>query len=581
MQILLISIDAKFIHSNPAIYDLQAYARAYGGFRDEIGRAEFTINQSRDYILGKLYEAQADIYCFSCYIWNISLIKALTDSLKKVRPECEIWWGGPEVSFNAVQLLSENPALSGIMRGEGEETFLELCRHYLTAAPEDGAQGSCDQMPEDGAQGSGEEAPALSGIRGITFRKGQEAVENPPRDPIDLSTLPFCYEALDDLQLKNRIIYYETSRGCPFGCSYCLSSIDRRVRFRSLPVVYRELDFFIEHEVAQVKFVDRTFNCNHEHTMAIWRYLIAHDREITNFHFEIAVELLNEEEIELLSTMRPGLVQLEIGVQTTNEATLKEIHRPADMEHLRALVARLHAPRNIHLHLDLIAGLPFEDLARFRQSFDEVFAMAPDQLQMGFLKVLKGSYMYEHRDEYDCAYDAQAPFEVLCTKWLSYGDVLELKLVEEMVELYYNSGQFVHSLPYVMAMYGSAYDFFLQLGTFYRNEGYDYLASSRMQRYEILRSFAKMLPIDKKHLDECLVTDLYLRENLKKRAAWMCDLKGCKRELRALEDALQIREDAFCHIEPFAEHFAVFDYRKRDRLDHNATLTYYPRTAER
>ena len=294
-------------------------------------------------------------------------------------------------------------------------------------------------------EGKGEEY--LCGIKGISYRKHDgEIEENQWREIMDLSKVPFVYEDMDEF--RNKIIYYETSRGCPFSCSYCLSSVDKCLRFRDLKLVKKELQFFLDNEVPQVKFVDRTFNCKHDHALEIWRYIAENDNGITNFHFEISADLLNEEELALLGTMREGLVQLEIGVQSTNPKTIGEIKRTMRFEKVSDAVKRVNAGRNIHQHLDLIAGLPYEDYESFGKSFNDVYALSPEQLQLGFLKVLKGSYMEEHTEEYGLVYKSLPPYEVLYTKWLSYEDVLKLKRIEEMVEVC-DRGQFSYTLEHL------------------------------------------------------------------------------------------------------------------------------------
>ena len=433
-RIILAAVNAKYIHSNLAVYSLQAYARERG---IPVELAEYTINQTKDEILQGIFKRKPDMLCFSCYIWNISYIKELIADLHKVLPQTQIWVGGPEVSFDAEKVLNENEGIVGVMRGEGEATFAELSSWYLN--------------PSD-AIGQ------LRSICGITYREKDGGIQvNPDRESLDLSTLPFPYEDLKDF--AHRIIYYESSRGCPFSCSYCLSSIDKRLRFRSLELVTKELQFFIDHRVPQVKFVDRTFNCKRDHAMTIWKYLMEHDNGITNFHFEIAADLLTEEDLELFRQMRPGLIQLEIGVQSTNPGTIDEIHRRMDFEKVRTVVRRIQKGRNIHQHLDLIAGLPFEDYERFANSFRDVYKLHPEQLQLGFLKVLKGSYMQEHITEYEGLYSGKEPYEILSTRWLPYGDVLRLKQVEEMVEVYYNSGQFRNLLAEIENRYDNMFFF--------------------------------------------------------------------------------------------------------------------------
>ena len=403
----------KYIHSNLAVYSLKAYAKKY---QDQIGLAEYTINQNPDDILKGIYRDHPEVLCISCYIWNISYVRNLIREVHKVLPDTAIWLGGPEVSYDAGKVLEEHPEVTGVMKGEGEVTFLELAGFYLEGISE------------------------LAKIEGITYREGDQIQENPWRGITDLSTIPFVYKDLK--KFENRIIYYESSRGCPFSCGYCLSSIDKKLRFRDLELVKEELQFFLDHNVPQVKFVDRTFNCKHDHAMAIWKYLIAHDNGITNFHFEVAADLLNEEEIALIRTMRPGMIQLEIGVQSTNPDTIREIHRKMDFAQVSEVVTRVQEGHNVHQHLDLIAGLPYEDYDSFGKSFCDVYQLRPQQLQLGFLKVLKGSFMYQAAPEYGCVCQSREPYEVLYTRWLPYDDVLRLKLVEEMVEVYYNSNQF-------------------------------------------------------------------------------------------------------------------------------------------
>ncbi len=417
MKILLTAVNAKYIHSNLAVYSLGAYAQVYRITDAQIVIREYTINQAVADILADIYREKPDVLCFSCYIWNISYVEELAEEFHKLCPGVPVWVGGPEVSYGTERFLREHPAVFGAMIGEGEQTFLELCEHYAKSSPEEN----------------------LRRIAGIAYRGGDGICFTAQRDVIDMSRIPFCYR--DMTEFENRIVYYESSRGCPFRCSYCLSSVDKRLRFRSPALVKEELAFFLENRVPQVKFVDRTFNCKHEHAMEIWRFIHEHDNGVTNFHFEVSADLLTEEELELLGTMRPGLVQLEIGVQSTNDATIQEIHRTMDLKRLQEVVARIAAGRNIHQHLDLIAGLPYEGYETFAKSFDEVYAWKPDQLQLGFLKVLKGSYLHGNAAEYGLKYRTKPPYEVMETRWLSFDEVLLIRQVEEMLEVYYNSGQ--------------------------------------------------------------------------------------------------------------------------------------------
>lgn len=486
MKILLVAVNAKYIHSNPALYSLKAYAGQMENRRIEI--VEYTINHRREEILADLYRQRPDMLAVSCYIWNWELVSMLLREIPKILPETEIWLGGPEVSYNPEQVLEQFPMVKGIMVGEGEETFREL------------------------AEGKRE----LSEISGIVYRQ-EGIVRTRERELLDLSRVPFLYNDLS--AFTNRILYYESSRGCPYQCSYCLSSIDRTVRFRDIDVVKRELQFFLDQRVAQVKFVDRTFNCNHEHAVKIWRYLLENDNGVTNFHFEIEADILTQEEMEILSRMRPGYIQMEIGVQTTNPETLREIRRHTDMGRLREVVAQIRQGHNIHIHLDLIAGLPYEDDERFARSFNEVYNMQPHQLQLGFLKILKGSPMHDMADAYGVQYLSVPPYEVLSTRWLPYEKVLLLKEVEGMVEVYYNSGQFDYSMRLLVQVFSDAFSLYQALADFCRREGYLEQAQARTARYQALLAFMmSVMPKDRERLcREVLTYDFYLREHVKNR----------------------------------------------------------------
>ena len=541
MKILLAACNAKYIHSNPAVYDLKAYAAAY---KDSVQIKEFTINQPKDEIMKEIYRSGADVVCFSCYIWNISFVRELIRDLKKILPDTVFWAGGPEVSFHAKNFLEDMPQVTGIMKGEGEETFLALAGYYL--------------------EGKGR----LEEISGIVFRKENEIVDNGFREPVDLDRIPFIYENPENFE--NRIIYYESSRGCPFSCSYCLSSIDRKLRFRSLSLVKKELQFFLDHRVPQVKFVDRTFNCRHEHAMEIWKYILEHDNGVTNFHFEVSADLFREDELELIGRMRPGLIQLEIGVQSANPETLEAVHRKTDLEKLRRNVEKIRSFHSVHQHLDLIAGLPCEDYESFRRSFDFVYSMKPDQLQLGFLKVLKGSLMEEKAREYGITCKSLEPYEVFTTRWISYEEILKLKTVESMVEVYYNSGQFQYTLNWLTGFWEDAFSFYEDLGRFYERKGYEELSHSRIRRYEILLEFLHEKPeISVAEAAGRMVYDLYLRENLKKRPLFAADQKPYEKAVWSYRKEHQVPKTA--HIEVFSDGTAVlFDYDRRDPLSHNA-----------
>lgn len=579
MKVLLTAVNAKYIHSNLAIYSMKAYAEKKGCWGAEIQLAEYTINQQQDGILRKIYEEKPDVLCFSCYIWNISFIKELIQDLKKILPETRIWVGGPEVSYDAERFLKEMPQVTGVMCGEGEATFLEVVKSYAQWENQ-------EQEPE-----------MLDNIPGIVYRKGQELIVTGNRDILDMDELVFPYENLS--LFEHKIIYYESSRGCPFSCSYCLSSIDKKLRFRSLSLVKEELQFFLDNKVPQVKFVDRTFNCKKEHAMEIWKYLKEHDNGVTNFHFEIAADLLSENEIALISTMRPGLIQLEIGVQSTNEKTLEEIRRKTSFSEICKKVQAVAAGENVHQHLDLIAGLPYEDYESFKKSFCDVYALKPQQLQLGFLKVLKGAYMQEMAEAYGCVYKSKEPYEVLKTRWLTYGEISRLKGVEEMTEVYYNSGQFSYTLEALEKEFPDAFTMYEAFADFYEEKGYFAVSHARISRYEILREFLREKEIQNlEFYDELMVLDLYARENLKTRPSWAMDLKPYKKQIQEfytkeeeqpgiLKDyqGYQARQmEKMTHLEVFTYNVlegktekgiypVVFDYKKRNPLTYQGEIS--------
>ena len=501
MQFLLVAVNAKYIHTNPALYSLRAYAGKE--LIPFVSMAEYTINNRVEEVLGSLYLKDPDVIGFSCYIWNFHFIQELLRELPKVLPETEIWLGGPEVSFDGQEALKKFPMVRGIMAGEGEQTFKDLLSFYVAK----------DHPKMKSGYGN------LLEIPGLVLPEGSSLA----RTPLDFSTVPFPYDDLGEF--KNKIIYYESSRGCPFRCSYCLSSIDKTVRFRDMELVMRELQYFLDHNVPQVKFIDRTFNCSRSRALEIWKYLADHDNGITNFHFEIAAELLGREELELLKIMRPGLLQLEIGVQTTNPETLRKINRPADPEKIAGIVKEIKSGENIHVHLDLIAGLPYEGYDSFGRSFDCVYRMTPHQLQLGFLKVLKGTAIWEQAEAYGIVYGDRMPYEVLYTKWLSYGEVLKLKRIEEMVELYYNSNQFVYTLSALEREFSAPFAMFEELAAYYEKNGYLVNSPARSYRYQVLLDFVKdRIPEKTELFKELLTFDLYLRENAKSRPSFARDL---------------------------------------------------------
>ena len=609
MKFLLVAINAKYIHSNLGIYSLKAYAEkelrkkkkaalagtgklvssvaeagAQGAEWEADGAvvtetqsvagvssgqvqveiAEYTINHQMDQILQDIYRRKPDVIGFSCYIWNIQYIQPFLKDIPKVLPDVKIWMGGPEVYYRAESFLKEEPTVTGVMVGEGEATLAELAEVYGEAEDID---------------------IRLEQVRGIVFRKTSgEILHTPVRPLLPMDEIPFSYNNLEGME--HRIIYYESSRGCPYSCSYCLSSIDKTVRFRSLDLVMKELDYFLERKVPQVKFVDRTFNCKKSHALAIWRYLLEHDNGVTNFHFEISADLIDEEELEVMEQMRPGLIQLEIGVQTTNPDTITEIRRKMNLDRLKQVVDKINGFHNIHQHLDLIVGLPYENYERFCQSFDDVYWMRPEQLQLGFLKVLTGSYMAEKTQDYGLLYHQEPPYEVLATKWLDYGQVLRLKAVEDMVEVHYNSGQYTETLREMEQHWASPYAMFEALADYYERLGYTGIAINRLTRYEILFGFLQETEPEKTERYRDLLTyDLYLRENIKSRPAFLRDespwktlrrefFQGEEKEPKYLKgyegyDSRQMAKMA--HLEVFGDgRVVVFDYKNRDPLTYNA-----------
>ena len=557
MEILLVAINAKYIHSNLGVFALKSYVKEQGY---EVSMKEYTINHNIDAILEDIYMKKPGVVAFSCYLWNISYVNELVKELHRLLPQTEIWLGGPEVSYDAMEHMEKYPEIKGIMIGEGELTFLDVCKHY------------CGEMD-------------LSEINGIVYRnENGKVLATHERECMNLDDLPFPYPNLEEM--KNRILYYESSRGCPFSCSYCLSSVDRKLRFKSLPKVFEELQMFIDARVPQVKFVDRTYNAKVEHALAIWNYIKEHDNGITNFHFEIAADILREEEIECLKTMRPGLVQLEIGVQSTNRRTIEEIHRVMDVKKVAGVTSELKQAENMNLHLDLIAGLPYEDHKTFQKSFDDLHEMRPHQLQLGFLKVLKGSYMAEHIDEYELLYHNRPPYEVLRTKWISFDEIIALKEVEQMVETYYNSNQFSTLIGLCMYLrkqhYGqeNAYRFYEEVAQYYKKNGYFGMQHARIKRYEILLSYIlekKKLPgneyseWDEELFIQAAVFDLYLRENMKSRPGFAKELG---REGKECRKKFGIKR----HMEEFSYDFTegeFYRFNQMPKKEQNIMTFYY------
>ena len=551
MKALLTALNAKYIHTNLALYSLSQYASEY---KDEVELLEYTINNRMDMLIQKIYEKKPDVLFFSCYIWNIEYVKDAAREIHKLLPQTDIWLGGPEVSYEESVFLKKESYLKGVMLGEGEITFKELMRYYC-----------CKDIE-------------LSDVGGIMYRDNDSIIKTKTQQLIDMDELPFVY---GDLSLfENKIIYYESSRGCPFKCSYCMSSIDRTVRYRSLGLVKKELKFFLDNRVMQVKFLDRTFNVNEKRTVEIFKFINENDNNITNFHFEIEADLLTDDEIRILNSMRPGLVQLEIGVQSTNKVTLKEIDRHMDFDYVASVCGKIRSASNVHVHLDLIAGLPYEDIESFRKSFNDVYYVRPHELQLGFLKMLKGSKMHRFAGKYGIIYNDRAPYEVFSTNWLSYDDIIRLKGVEDMLEVYYNSGLFPNSIRYLENFFETPFDLYDGLAAYYQALGLQEISHTRISRYNILYEYAMKILKDAAstaksgyevyagEFAQLLVFDLYLRENLKTRPDFACDIKYCKEKTSDIYKVFSDK-DKHCniHVEPFE--VDVMDYADKNKATKN------------
>lgn len=627
MKVLLVAINAKYIHSNLAIYTLQAYAKSKG---IDVEIAEYTINNYAEEIMADIYRKKPDFLGFSCYIWNISYVTDIAKELHKVLPNMAIWFGGPEVSYESENYLKEHTYVDGIMIGEGEETLCELVRSYeeyfketLVKQEENNVIESNAELIK-GVKGIEEEnkgilknAPRivsrLKNIRGIVIRNQVnesksdaeiQIINTGMRPYLDLDEVPFPYNNID--KFANRIIYYESSRGCPYSCSYCMSSIDKRVRFRSMELVKKELKFFIDNNITQVKFVDRTFNCNKQRTLEIWKFIKENDNGITNFHFEISADILSDEEIEMMKDMRPRLIQLEIGVQSTNEKTIDAIKRKMDFAKLSDIVNRINDTNKVHQHLDLIAGLPYEDYESFRLSFNDVYGLRPEQLQLGFLKVLKGSLMHEEAEKYGIVYKSNPVYEVLKTKWLSYDDVLKLKQIEDVLEVYYNSRQFENTMEYLLRFFETPFDMYEHIANYYDENNLFGIKHTRINRYIILldmlgKTVLKKLDKEYNIARQLLVHDLYLREKVKSRPEFAEDMNIYKdkyNELYKNEEQIRAILPAYnqydtkqiarmTHIEHYTidiqelinnkkiiekDYFILYDYLERNPINYQARI---------
>ncbi len=467
MKVLLTTLNSKYVHSNLALKYLYAVCAKRG---DILELREFTVNNGDDYIYGEILRNEYDMVCFSCYIWNTERILYLAENLKKARPETIFLLGGPEVTFRAAEVMKKNRHIDFLLQGEGEESFPRL----LDAVSDPDGAGS------------------FAGIRGLLYRREGKIYINPVPEPTEFGEIPFPFRSL--VGEADKIMYYESSRGCPFSCSYCISSLEKKVRPLPLERVREDLSYFIYKNVRQVKFVDRTFNYDSNRCMEILRYLMETDNGVTNFHFEICGDLMEQKILDLLSRARPGLFQFEIGVQSTNEETLRAIHRRCDFLKLKANVERLVEMGNIHIHLDLIAGLPYEDYESFGGSFNRVYSMKPHMLQLGFLKILPGTPIWEQAEEYEYQYQSKAPYEVISNMFLSAGELAKLKMVEHVFDLYYNKGGFEKTLKYLaLVQHGSPFSFYEEFAQFYYQSGFQHRSHKKEDLYRIMNLYGSRM----------------------------------------------------------------------------------------
>ncbi len=462
MKIILCSLNSKFIHSNLAIRYLEKYVEDISN----VEILEYTINQNIDFIVSEIYKQKPDLIGFSTYIWNIEETLKICEILKMVLPSIKILLGGPEVSFDGKQILEDKPFIDFIIYGEGEVTFKELAEEFIN------------------------NSESYENILGLIYRKGEIIYKNRERPLIkNLDTIPSPYLNVGN-EFENKIVYYESSRGCPFGCEFCLSSTIHGVRYFGIERVKKDLEQLIEGKVNQVKFVDRTFNANKKHIMAIMNFIIDKNPVDINFHFEVTAHLLDEETLEFLRNVKEGLFQFEIGVQSTNDETINVVGRTTDFDKLVYVVERIKSYKNIHQHLDLIAGLPYEGYTTFKKSFNDVYDIRPEKLQLGFLKLLKGSGLRLNEKEYGYKYLNAPPYEVLENNYITYGEIIKLKSIEDLVEKYYNDGFFKNSLEFVIInFFEDSFSFYEDFSLFWDIKDYGKISHSKNSLYEIIMEY--------------------------------------------------------------------------------------------
>lgn len=464
MKVILTTLNSKFIHSCLSIRYLQGYVKDL----ITVDIEEYTINQSIDYITSEIFKMKPDIIGFSTYIWNLTETLQICEILKMVKPDIKIFLGGPEVSFDSKDIMKDNKFIDFIIYGEGEETFREFIQGEIAG----------DTNHSD--------------IRGLVYREGDKIVENRPRPLMkDLNKIPTLYENIGD-EFENKIVYFESSRGCPFGCKFCLSSTIDGVRYFGIERVKEELGNLIKGKVGQVKFVDRTFNANKKYAMEIMNFIMEKDPENMNFHFEVTAHLLDEEMMEFLSHVKEGLFQFEVGVQSTNDKTIEAVGRTTDFPKLRKITKTIKSYEKIHQYLDLIAGLPYEGYESFRKSFNDVYEIRPEKIQLGFLKLLKGSDLRRDEEKYGFKYLNIPPYEIIENNYLSYGEMIKLKAIEELVDRYYNEGYFENSIEYIIKNhYDGPFEFYEEFSSYWEEERYHRISNSRNKLYEIILEFYK------------------------------------------------------------------------------------------
>ncbi|MFL0196334.1 B12-binding domain-containing radical SAM protein [Clostridium sp. WILCCON 0269] len=535
MKILLTALNSKFIHSNLAVRYLKAYTKELS-YNCVI--REFTINDRREKVLEEIIGENPDVVAFSCYIWNIEYIKSLAVLIKLVDPSIKILYGGPEVSYDSYNLLKKLPG-EYIIVGEGEDTYYEFVKFQI------------EYFNKIEEKDNYEFSLSLKKIKGLCFKWNGQVTLNEERELMDMNKIIFPYDEQDDL--TNKIVYYESSRGCPFSCKYCLSSTVHGVRFLNIERVKREIKFLMGKNIKLIKFVDRTFNCNPKFAMELWKFIIEADTECI-FHFEISADIITEEEIELLRKAPKGRIQFEVGVQTTNDSVLNNINRYVKFKDIEQKVRKIKKNNNIKQHLDLIAGLPGENFQSFKRSFNEVYSLEPEEIQLGFLKLLKGSPMREEAEKWKMVYSPYAPYEILKTQYMDYKEIVILKRIEQVVDKYYNSGKFKNIIKYFIFKFKTAFDFYYELAVFFYNKGYFNRNISAADYYRVFLEFEEEC-FNKKSMElrEIIKYD-YLKFNKKK---WIPDFliryrdKNEEKHIREKIEEGYIKVSESYHIEKF------------------------------